>query len=121
MSSYQDRQLYHITHIRNLPRILATGQLLCDAEVARQSLVETDIGMPSIKARRRRTLVTCGAGGTPADYVPFYLGPRSPMLFSISRGRVPRYTEGQDPVVYAPVQAGLSRQLSCVPGSLPAR
>ncbi|MBT8224287.1 MAG: DUF4433 domain-containing protein [Dactylosporangium sp.] len=95
-----DRWIFHITHLRNLRSILAHGHLLCDSATGREGVLDTDIGMPSIKARRRATKVTCGAGGTPADYVPFYFGPRSPMLYSIWRGNVPTYGEGQDPVVY---------------------
>jgi len=99
-ASFRDRTIFHITHIRNLPGILTHGELVCDSEASRKNLIEIDIGMPSIKARRRTTVVPCGQGGTPADYVPFYFGPRSPMLFSISRGNVQTYSEGQDPVIY---------------------
>ncbi|WP_179887662.1 type II toxin-antitoxin system toxin DNA ADP-ribosyl transferase DarT [Streptomyces sp. b94] len=95
-----NRPIYHITHIRNLPRILAQGGLFSDNSAARQNLTDTDIGMPGIKQRRRITSVDCGPGGTPADYVPFYFCNRSPMLASINYGNVPTYREGQDPVVY---------------------
>ncbi|MFK0214956.1 DUF4433 domain-containing protein [Streptomyces sp. NPDC090298] len=96
----QNRPIYHITHIRNLSDILTSQALLCESAVAQQGVSYMDIGMPSIKDRRRRTVVSCHPGGTPCDYVPFYFGPRSPMLYSIYRGNVPSYREGQDPVVY---------------------
>jgi ssDNA thymidine ADP-ribosyltransferase, DarT len=35
-----------------------------------------------------------------ADYVPFYFAPRSPMLFTISRGNVEGYSDGQRPIVH---------------------
>jgi hypothetical protein len=35
-----------------------------------------------------------------ADYVPFYFAPRSPMLYSISRGQVEGYREGQGSVLH---------------------
>ena len=35
-----------------------------------------------------------------ADFVPFYFGPRSPMLFSITQGNVSHYEGGQAPLVY---------------------
>ena len=95
-----NRPIYHITHMRSLPDIFTARALLCESEVVRQRVTYTDIGMPSIKDRRRRTPVDCEPGGTPCDYVPFYYGPRSPMLYSIFRGNVPSYQEGQDPVVY---------------------
>lgn len=34
------------------------------------------------------------------DYVPFYFAPRSPMLYTISRGNVPKCPDGQIPVVH---------------------
>ncbi|MFJ2017152.1 type II toxin-antitoxin system toxin DNA ADP-ribosyl transferase DarT [Streptomyces nodosus] len=95
-----NRPIYHITHIRNLPGILERGGLFSDNATALNNLTDTEIGMPSIKQRRRTTIINCGPGGTPADYVPFYFGYRSPMLYSIHRGNVPTYREGQEPVIY---------------------
>lgn len=95
-----DRAIYHITHVRSLPDMLGSNALLCESEVLRRRVAYTDIGMPNIKARRRRTPVDCGPGGTPCDYVPFYFAPRSPMLYSIDRGNVPTYQDGQDSVVH---------------------
>jgi len=60
----------------------------------------TEVGNRGIKDQRRRRPVEVGAGGVVADYVPFYFAPRSPMLSAIYHGRVPEYTEGQDPIVY---------------------
>jgi len=33
------------------------------------------------------------------DYVPFYFCPRSVMLFNIHTGRVPTYSDGQEPII----------------------
>ena len=41
-----------------------------------------------------------GPGGVVADYVPFYFAARSPMLYTINRGNVPAYQDGQDPLLY---------------------
>jgi hypothetical protein len=95
-----NRPIYHITHIRNLPGILGQGGLLSDNAAALNDLTDTEIGMPGIKQRRRTTRINCGPGGTPADYVPFYFGYRSPMLLSIHRGKVPTYQEGQESIIY---------------------
>ena len=45
-------------------------------------------------------LVPVGQGGTLGDYVPLYFAPRSPMLYSISRGNVETYQGGQEPIVH---------------------
>lgn len=98
--------IYHITHISNLPAILAGGGLVCDAEVERRGLCRQSIAYDTIKERRRKRQVSTlagiqvGAGGVVADYVPFYFTNRSPMLGAIHHGNVPGYQEGQRDVVY---------------------
>lgn len=59
-----------------------------------------NIAHDSIQEKRANKQVTCGPGGTLHDYVPFYFGHRSPMLYSINRGNVEGYEEGQGPVVH---------------------
>jgi hypothetical protein len=44
--------------------------------------------------------VECGPRGVIHDYVPFYFGPRSPMLFQLHTGRVEGFAEKQGRVVY---------------------
>ncbi len=44
--------------------------------------------------------IPCGPQGVLHDYVPFYLGPRSPMLLQLHTGRVVGYSEGQRPLIY---------------------
>ena len=90
--------IYHISHLRNLERILAEGGLHCDR--AAQALKSVNIGHLHIKERRLKRQVPVGPGGTVGDYVPFYFAPRSPMLYAISRGAVDGYAEGQRPVIY---------------------
>jgi hypothetical protein len=34
------------------------------------------------------------------DYVPFYFGYLSPMMLNLKTGRVPGYSEGQEPLIY---------------------
>ncbi len=97
--------IYHITHLANLPSIIADGGLHCDRVAGAKSGV-TDIGHSHIKRRRaqRQVCTTYGdpvaASGRLDDYVPFYFGPRSPMLYVISRGGVEQYAGGQREVVY---------------------
>jgi hypothetical protein len=103
--------IYHITHVDNLPGIIAEGGLSCDRMAQTKKAV--NIGHKHIKERRLKRCVPVGPQGTVGDYVPFYFAPRSPMLYAISRGQVAGYTAGQRPVVYlcsstgAVAQAGL--------------
>ncbi len=92
--------IYHITHLRNLASILIQGGLCCDVLTAERALNPISIAHSHIKERRARRQVPVAAGGTLADYVPFYFAPRSPMLYVINRGAVAGYTEGQHPIVH---------------------
>ncbi|GAA4977804.1 DUF4433 domain-containing protein [Pseudonocardia tropica] len=93
-----DRDILHFTHVGNLPAILDQGRLLADSAVGDH--LRREVGDRDIKDDRRRLVVTCGPGGHPCDYVPFYFAPRSPMLYRIARGGVSHYQDGQDPLVY---------------------
>jgi hypothetical protein len=97
--------IYHITHLGNLPSILAERGLCCDGLRAERRLPCKGIAHESIKTRRAKTRVPVSSGGVLADYVPFYFAPRSPMLYTIHGGNVEGYTEGQVPVVHLVAQA----------------
>lgn len=92
--------IYHITHLDNLPAILEQGGLWCDRESAQRGLLKVGIAHAHIKERRARRKVPVAAGGTLADYVPFYFAPRSPMLYAVHRGQVVDYRGGQSAVVH---------------------
>jgi len=97
--------IYHLTHVGNLPGIVASGGLHCDRVVAEMGSVITSLAHDHIKSRRVRTMVPTAVGGTLADFVPFYFGPRSPMLYAIHQGGVDGYDGGQEPVVHLVAQA----------------
>ena len=61
----------------------------------------------------RRRGVPIGPGGVVADYVPFYFAARSPMLYAISRGNVPAYQDGQDPLVYLVTDLDRLQKVGC--------
>jgi hypothetical protein len=92
--------IYHITHLKNLERIVKTKGLWCDAERVKQKFDSVGIAHQSLKDRRARTVVSVAAEGTLADYVPFYFANRSPMLYSIHTGHVEGYDGGQEDVIY---------------------
>lgn len=92
--------LYHITHVRNLPAILAADCLWCDKLRPAKAPKAVSIAHQHIKDRRAVRSVPIEPGGTLADYVPFYFAPRSPMLYAIHRGKVEGYAEGQQPIIH---------------------
>jgi hypothetical protein len=99
----------HFTHADNLPAIVASGRLACDRE-ANAGLMRREVGDRQIKERRRGRAVTVGPDGTVGDYVPFYFGPRSPMMFRIAcdhRDSIAgRYPDGDRPLVYLATTVG---------------
>jgi hypothetical protein len=102
-------KIYHITHVDNLPSIIAADGISSDARRIRQGLANTNIGMTEIKRRRMALAVGCCPGTTVGEYVPFYFCPRSIMLFLIHRGNHPdlSYRGGQRPIVH--LEADLNR------------
>lgn len=93
--------IFHITHVSNLPSIVQSAGLW-SARKMRSARAGSfvNVAHESIQVRRSTTLVPCGRGGVLHDYVPFYFAPRSPMLYTIERGNVEGYSDGQTPIVY---------------------
>jgi hypothetical protein len=92
--------IYHITHIHNLESIISEGGLLAYNAMRAAKTQYTNIAYENIQDRRATTYVPCGRGGVLHDYVPFYFAPRSPMLYTINRGNVTNYTQGQAAVIH---------------------
>lgn len=86
--------------MRNLPRIIRAGGLKCYNHMCVGGDTYENIAHENIQDKRARKDVPKGLGGKLHDYVPFYFGPRSPMLNAISHGRVEGHEEGQEPVVH---------------------
>lgn len=92
--------LFHMTPVDRLPLIVGDGHLLCDAALVHRDLPGQPIGHAHLKALRRKVEVPVPPGGVVGDYVPFYLAPRSPMLYASKKGGVDGRTTGQDGIVY---------------------
>lgn len=91
--------LYRITHIDNLPDLLARG-CDCSPNVAKaQGITKRSISHKDIMDKRENAVVRVAPGGFVADYVPFYFGPKSPMLYAIKEGKVEGY-QGQREIIY---------------------
>jgi hypothetical protein len=83
----QRTEIYHITDVSNLARIIETGGLKSDALIA-QGQGATVIGYAHIKRRRLTQIrVACCGNRFVGEFVPFYFCPRSPMLYAINQGR----------------------------------
>lgn len=94
--------LYHITHVDNLPAILAEGGLRSDAAMVAAGGPVASIGMGGIKQRRLGLPVKCHPGDLVGGYVPFYFCPRSIMLFLLHCANHPElaYRGGQGPILH---------------------
>lgn len=99
MTTTQQIQLFHFTHVANLPSLVEHG-LQCDSEVRRLQRLRVEVAETQIKEHRRKRPVPLAPRGFVADYVPFYFAPRSPMLFAIQKGKVRTYRDGQSKFVY---------------------
>lgn len=103
--------LYRITHYKNLPFILQHGLHCPAAELKDPNYI--NIGKKDIIEKREQKRIVIAPYGHIHDYVSFYFGPRSPMLYSIFKGASDTDCKQQD-IVYIvstlPVvaQAGLS-------------
>lgn len=71
---------FRITHIDNLPKILRVGFVRKNSPLQDDHFVP--IGDAQVIQRRESEI----KGFRLTDYVPFYLGPRSPMLYVIQHG-----------------------------------
>lgn len=102
MTAPAQPKLYHITHVDNLPAILAAGGLWSDAAMVAQGGPTASIGMSTIKQRRLGLPVKCYPGDHVGDYVPFYFCPRSIMLYLIYCANHPdmTYKGGQAPILH---------------------
>lgn len=108
------RPIFHITHISNLASILEQGGLWSINHIP-SSLKPSSSAHANIQNIRAATRVPAGRGGVLHDYVPFYFGELSPMLFTISRGNVAGRV-GQEEMIYlvSAVESAITGGLSWV-------
>lgn len=101
-------RLYHITHVDNLPGILAAIGLRSDAKMVAAGGPAAAVGMSTIKQRRLALAVKCHPGDMVGEYVPFYFCPRSVMLYVLHKGNHPglSYTGGQGPMLHLEADLG---------------
>jgi len=105
--------LYRLVHVDNLATLLTRGVLHAPHSTPNDGLPYRPIHNVSVQASRHVRQIPCGPGGTIHDYLPFYFGPLSVMLLNLKTGRVPGYTEGQEPLVYLVTTAQAIQQSGC--------
>lgn len=74
--------VFHITHIKNVPKIVKDG-LLCRNLVQSQKVQYENISDAGIQVVRSIICVPPGSSHTLHDYVPTFFGARPPMLYAI--------------------------------------
>ena len=105
--------ILRLIHIDNLSVCLQRGALYAPNSEPEDGLEYRTIHNTEIQAEREARAIPCGPGGVAHDYVPFYFGYLSPMMFQLKTGRVEGYTEGQKPLIYLETTAQAIRDAGC--------
>lgn len=92
--------IYRIIHVDNLEPCIYRGALCAPNHTPDDGLPYRAIHNVEIQNVRRARTIPCGPRGVVHDYVAFYFGPRSPMLYQLHTGWVDGYDEGQSSIVY---------------------
>lgn len=103
---------FRIVHIDNIPDILKYGLVHRDSPNASKSYVP--IGDPTVINTRTKKILPNGS--YLSDYIPFYFGPRSPMLYNIQHGY--GFVDKQNPqnIVYCVlvIQTIIESDINCI-------
>ncbi|MCC6322729.1 MAG: DUF4433 domain-containing protein [Phycisphaerales bacterium] len=78
--------IYRIVHIENLATLAARDMIHAPSRVPADGRAWRGIHATETQADRGNKRVPCGLRGVINDYVGFYFGPRSPMLYRIHTG-----------------------------------
>lgn len=90
---------FRVVHLDNL-RVYLTRRMLHSAtDTPDDGLRWVPTHAADVQSRRARKVVPVGPGGVLLDYVPFHFGARNLFLYNLHTGRVPGYTDGQEPLV----------------------
>lgn len=88
-----DQRIYHVTHIKNLAEILATGAVNASAHGDETTTPVVDISSEGNREWRASTRIDSDESASVADYVPFFLSPDASVWESIRSGTIdPRLT-----------------------------
>lgn len=91
------RRLIHVDSLRTL---LLRGAVHAPNYCSADGLYYRPIHDPEVQIKRQDLPVPCGPRGAIKDYVSFYFGARSPMLYRHWKHTVPGSPGGQDVLIY---------------------
>lgn len=77
--------VFRFFHLDNLHVYLRRERLYSPNTMPQDGIIYRPIHEVDIQNKRASTVIPCGRNGVIHDYVPFYLGYRSPMLLTISK------------------------------------
>jgi len=92
--------IYRLVHVDNLALLLRRNGLHAPNHSPKDGEAYHTIHREDVQDKRKTVTIPCGPGGNVHDYVPFYFGYRSPMLFQLKTGQVAGYDGGQEPLIY---------------------
>lgn len=95
--------VFRILHIDNLDIILKRGAMYAGNFIPKDGLPYKAIHDEGVQNYRSAFQVPDGR--CLLDFLPFYFGPRSPMLYRLSRNSVQGYNGGQAPIIYLVLEA----------------
>jgi hypothetical protein len=84
MAEKKIQYAFRLTHIDNIPHILEYGLVKADSLNANPNYVP--IGDQFVIEKRKNRLLETSSWKKIGDFIPFYFGPRSPMLYVIQHG-----------------------------------
>jgi hypothetical protein len=92
--------IFRFIHIDNLHIYLERKGMHAPNHFPDDGLVYKTCHNIEIQNERHNKKIPCDPGGVIHDYVPFYFGYLSPMMFQLKTGWVVGYNEGQEPLIY---------------------
>jgi hypothetical protein len=98
--------LYRMTHIENVPHLIAHG--ITHRGSTRANANYVSIGDPSLISTRNDFLLSNGR--RLGDYIPFYFGTRMPMLYVIQKGFNNVPAQSAEQIVYCVSSVGKVRE-----------
>lgn len=92
--------ILRIIHIDNLSTLLQRRALHAPNHLPNDNLNYRACVDVEVQGARAAVIIPCGPRGVIHDYVPFYFGYLSPMMFRLKTGQVSGYQDGQEPLIY---------------------